>query len=94
LLGLLHPLLGYLLEGLLLLFGLTGHVGPRSVQQLHVRVHQFLDHLLGILLLELDLLGEVLHLAKPLPGAFRRLYSPVFAVFGQRSLLSWLAFRG
>jgi hypothetical protein len=94
LLGLLHPLLGYLLEGLLLLFGLSGHVGPRSVQQLHVRVHQFLHHLLGILLLELNLLGEVLHLAKPFPSAFGGLYSPFFTVFGQRSLLSWLAIRG
>src|ERR687889_2556430 len=70
LLGLLHPLLGCLLEGLLLLFGLLGSVRTWGAEQLHVGVHQLLHHLLGILLLLLDLLGELLHLAKPFPSTF------------------------
>src|SRR5215212_3906858 len=74
LLGLLHPLLGCLLEGLLLLLGLPGGVGAGGAKQLHVGVHQLLDHLLGVVLLLLDLLGELLHLAKPFPGTFRRLH--------------------
>jgi hypothetical protein len=57
LLGLLHPLLDRLLEGLLLLFGLSREVGSGGVKQLHVGVHQLLGHLLGVLLLLLDLLG-------------------------------------
>src|SRR5215218_4195775 len=57
LLGLLHPLLGRLLEALLLLLGLSTEVCTRSVKQLHVDVQQLLDHLLGVLLLFLDLLG-------------------------------------
>jgi hypothetical protein len=60
LVGLLHPLLGRLLEGLLLLLGLRGEVGPRGVKELHVGVHHLLDHLLGVLLLPLDLLRECL----------------------------------
>ena len=58
LLGLLHPLSGRLLEHLLLLFGLTGEVGTWGVQELHVGVHHLLDHLLGGLLLLLDLLRQ------------------------------------
>jgi hypothetical protein len=57
LLGLLHPLLGRLLEGLLLLLGLSREVGTRGVKELHVGVDQLLDHLLGVLLLLLDLFG-------------------------------------
>src|SRR5919107_629933 len=68
--GLLHPLLGCLLEGLLLLLGLPGGVGAGGAKQLHVGVHQLLHHLLGVVLLRLDLLGELLHLAKPFPGTF------------------------
>src|SRR3712207_5680051 len=65
LLGLLHPLLGRLLEGLLLL-GLRGEVGTRGVQELHVSVHHLLDHLLGVLLLLLDLLCQRLQHTEPL----------------------------
>src|SRR5215207_9695164 len=57
LLGLLHPLLGRLLQGLLLLLGLSGEIGTGGIQELHVGVDQLLDHLLGVLLLLLDLLG-------------------------------------
>src|SRR5215212_7589013 len=63
LLGLLHPLLGYLLEGLLLLFGLPGGVRTWGAEQLHIGAHQLLEHLLSVLLLLVDLLGEGLHLA-------------------------------
>src|SRR5215212_5945387 len=66
LLGLLHPLLGRLLEGLLLLLGLTREIGTWSVQELHVGVHHLLDHLLGVLLLLLDLLGQALQHGEPL----------------------------
>src|SRR5215203_5041528 len=64
-LGLLHPLLGGLLDGLLLL-GLPREVGAGGVEKLHVGVHQLLGHLLGVLLLFLDLLGQGLHRAQPL----------------------------
>ena len=57
LLGLLQPLLGRLLDGLLLLLGLPREVGTRGVEQLHVGVHELLGHLLGKLLLFLNLLG-------------------------------------
>ena len=77
LVGLLHPLLGELLEGLLLLLGLPGGVGAGGAEELHVGVHELLDHLLGVVLLLLDLLGELLHLAKPFPSPFRCLHSPV-----------------
>src|SRR5215216_5360759 len=74
LLGLLHPLLGRLLEGLLLLLGLAREVGTGGVQELHVGIHQLLDHPLGVLLLLLDLFGQGLHGAEPLlPGPFWRL---------------------
>src|SRR5215208_5447159 len=89
---LLHPLLSYLLEGLLLLFGLPSHVGPWSVQELHVGVHQLLHHLLGVLLLLLNLLREILHLAKPFARAFWCLHSPVLTILSHRSLLHWLDF--
>jgi hypothetical protein len=72
LLSLLHPLLGCLLERLLLLLGLAGEVGTRGVQELHVGVHHLLDHLLGVVLLLLDLLGQGLQHAEPLPGAVLR----------------------
>src|SRR5919206_310517 len=91
LLGLLHPLLGELLEGLLLLLGLPGGVGAGGTKQLHVGVHELLDHLLGVVLLLLDLLGELLHLAKPFPSPFRRLHSPVLTVLAHRTLLPYLA---
>jgi hypothetical protein len=94
LLGLLHPLLDRLLEGLLLLFGLPGGVGTWGVQELHVGVHQLLHHLLEILLLLEDLLGELLHLAKPFPSTFWCLPSSVFAVLCHSFLLPELAFRG
>jgi len=55
-LSLLDPLLGRLLEGLLLL-DLRGEVGTGSVKQLHVGVDKLLGHLLGVLRLFLDLLG-------------------------------------
>src|SRR3712207_8150606 len=38
-----HPLLGRLLEGLLLLLRLAGEVGAGGVKQLHVGVHELLD---------------------------------------------------
>ena len=41
----------------MLLLGLPGEVGTRGVQELHVGVHELLGHLLGVLLLLLDLLG-------------------------------------
>src|SRR5829696_229934 len=44
-----------------------------GAKQLQVGVHELLDHLLGVVLLLLDLLGELLHLAKPFLGPFRRL---------------------
>src|SRR3712207_7614621 len=44
--SLLHPLLGSLLEGLLLLLRLAGEVGAGGVKQLHVGVHELLGHLL------------------------------------------------
>src|ERR671916_1245289 len=70
-LGLLHPLLGRLLQGLLLLFGLSREVGTRGVKELHVGIHHLLDHLLGVLLLLLDLLGETLQHTEPLlPSPF------------------------
>src|ERR687898_2798060 len=71
LLGLFHPLLGRLLKGLPLLLGLPREVGARGVQELHVGVHHLLDHLLGVLLLLLDLLGQGLQHGEPLlPGLF------------------------
>jgi hypothetical protein len=57
LLGLFHPLLGCLLDGLLLLLGLPRKEGTRGIKELHVGVDQLLGHLLGVLLLFLDLLG-------------------------------------
>src|ERR687889_658765 len=48
-----------------------------GAKQLRVGVHQLLDHLLGVVLLLLDLLGELLHPAKPFPCTFRCLHSPV-----------------
>ncbi len=87
LLGLLHPLLSDLLESLLLLFCLSGHVRPRSIEKLHVGVHQVLKHLLSILLLLLNLLPQVLHLVKPFLSTFRRLPSCV-RVFGHLSPFS------
>jgi hypothetical protein len=55
-LGLLHPLLGRLLDGLLLLLCLPREVGSGGIKELHVGVHQLLDHLLRVLLLLFDLL--------------------------------------
>src|SRR5215211_1190921 len=80
LLGLLHPLLCSLLEGLLLLLGLPREVGAGGVEKLHVGVDQLLGHLLGVLLLLLDLFGQRAHRAEPLRlGALRvlgRLFHP------------------
>src|SRR5215212_2223023 len=77
LLGLLHPLLGRLLEGLLLLLGLAREVGTGGVQELHVGIHQLLDHPLGVLLLLLDLFGQGLHRAEPLrPRTLRPVIHP------------------
>src|SRR3712207_7133939 len=64
-------LLGRLLEGLLLLLGLPGEIGTGGVKELHVGIHHLLDHLLGVLLLPLDLLCQCLQHAQPLLGAFR-----------------------
>jgi len=69
LLGLPHGLLGELLEVLLLLLGELCQVGPLGVEQLYVRVHEFLGHLLGDLLLPLDLLGQALHGVDPSLGS-------------------------
>src|SRR5215218_6820867 len=83
LLGLLHPLLGRLLEGLLLLLGLPREVGAWGVEKLHVGVDQLLGHLLGVLLLLLDLLCQRAQRVEPLlPGLLRHLPCPVRASFG------------
>src|SRR5919107_79575 len=64
-----HRFLHHLLERLLLLLGLLLEGLLLLLGLLH--------HLLGVVLLLLDLLGELLHLAKPFPGTFRCLHSPV-----------------
>ena len=89
LLGLLHPLLGRLLEVLLLLLGLAREVGTRGVQELHIGLHHLLGHLLACLLLALYLLGERLQHAEPLlPGLLRRLLHPVHASIRHVPLLA------
>jgi hypothetical protein len=71
LLGLLHPLLGRLLQALALLLGLTGEVSAGGIEEPCVSLHELLDHLLGVLLLFLDLPRQALHQVELLLGALR-----------------------
>jgi hypothetical protein len=81
LLGQLHPLLGGLLEGLLPLLRLLSHGQVQSIEELHVRTHGLLHHLLKGFLLPLDLSAHSLHSGDPPPRKLgSRLLFPVRAV--------------